>query len=113
MYLPPNKPHSNCRKEADHAQDTHTSYPRFALTAAGPCSGGSDLQLRRRNPNMKTQYPWRWAVVLAALALAFAGTAIAQVGTGNLYGTIVDEQGAPLPGVTVELSGQGAPQVQV
>ena len=62
---------------------------------------------------MKTQYPWRWAVVLAALTLAFAGTAIAQVGTGNLYGVILDEQGSPLPGVTVELTGKGAPAVQV
>ena len=33
--------------------------------------------------------------------------------TGNLFGTVIDNQGEPLPGVTVMLSGHGAPQVQV
>ena len=32
---------------------------------------------------------------------------------GNLYGTVVDNQGSALPGVTVTITGQGAPQVQV
>jgi hypothetical protein len=35
-------------------------------------------------------------------------------GTGNSYGTVADQEGEPLlPGVTVTLSGNGAPQVQV
>jgi hypothetical protein len=33
--------------------------------------------------------------------------------TGGLYGTAADQQGVALPGVTVTLSGNGAPQVQV
>jgi hypothetical protein len=40
--------------------------------------------------------------------------AIGQAQTGNLNGWIVDQQGSPLPGVTVTLSCDGAPeQVQV
>ena len=39
--------------------------------------------------------------------------ALAQLQTGNLYGNVTDEQGAALPGVTVTLTGRGAPQVQV
>jgi hypothetical protein len=49
---------------------------------------------------------------LLALLLG-AGVAHAQLQSGNLYGTAIDGQGAPLPGVTVTLSGQGAPTVQV
>jgi len=47
------------------------------------------------------------------LALVLLGAAQAQLQTGNLYGTAVDAQGAALPGVTVTLTGGGAPQVQV
>jgi hypothetical protein len=54
---------------------------------------------------------------MVALAFLFllvgAGTASAQLSSGNLYGTVVDEQGAALPGATVTLSGYGDPQVQV
>ncbi len=49
---------------------------------------------------------------LALVALA-AAPALAQLQTGNLYGTVTDEQGSSLPGTTVTLSGGGAPQVQV
>jgi len=48
-----------------------------------------------------------------ALALLLAVTASAQLQTGNLYGTVKDQSGSALPGVTVTLSGQGAPQIQV
>jgi hypothetical protein len=34
-------------------------------------------------------------------------------GTGNSYGTVADDKGDALPGVTVTLSGNGAPQLQV
>jgi hypothetical protein len=37
--------------------------------------------------------------------LLFAGSLMAQVRTGNLYGKVTDEDGNPLPGVTVTLSG--------
>jgi hypothetical protein len=63
---------------------------------------------------MKSINLWgRIVAVAALLLLAVGGTAFAQLQTGNLYGTVTDEQGAPLPGVTVTLSGGGAPQVQV
>src|SRR5215467_4678583 len=55
----------------------------------------------------------RIVAVLAVLCLAGGGAAFAQLQTGNLYGTVVDEQGSALPGVTVTVSGGGAPQVQV
>ncbi|MFY9551820.1 MAG: carboxypeptidase-like regulatory domain-containing protein, partial [Thermoanaerobaculia bacterium] len=47
------------------------------------------------------------AVLVASLLTA---TAAAQVPspTGNLYGTVVDEQGRPLPNVTTTLAGPGA-----
>ncbi len=46
--------------------------------------------------------------VLLAFAVCVAGTALAQT-TGDLDGTVVDQSGAPLPGVTVELR---SPQLQ-
>ncbi|HEY9420186.1 MAG TPA: carboxypeptidase regulatory-like domain-containing protein [Thermoanaerobaculia bacterium] len=51
--------------------------------------------------------------VTVALLLASAVPAFAQLQTGNVYGTVKDEQGQALPGVTVTLEGVGAPQVLV
>lgn len=63
---------------------------------------------------MDTRNLWRKAIAVAALiVLASAGTAFAQLQTGNLYGTVVDNQGQALPGVTVTASGNGPTQVQV
>ncbi len=36
-----------------------------------------------------------------------------QTTAGNLYGIVTDDNGTPLPGVTITLSGQGAPQIQI
>src|SRR4051812_45170375 len=58
----------------------------------------------------------RWLGVISALLwslLLWSPEAGAQLQTGNFYGTVVDEQGSPLPGVTMTLTGSGAPQVQV
>ncbi|HYO16210.1 MAG TPA: carboxypeptidase-like regulatory domain-containing protein, partial [Thermoanaerobaculia bacterium] len=49
----------------------------------------------------------------AALLLALSVPAAAQLQTGDLYGVVLDEQGSPLPGVTVTVTGVGAPQIQV
>ena len=49
----------------------------------------------------------------AALLLCLAGPAVAQLQTGDLYGTVIGEDGAPLPGVTVTVEGIGSPKVQV
>ena len=63
---------------------------------------------------MKSNNLWGRIVAVAVLSLlVVGGTAFAQQQTGNLFGTVADEQGAALPGVTVTLSGSGAPQVQV
>jgi len=63
---------------------------------------------------MKSTNLWGRIVAVAALLLLVAGgTAFAQLQTGNLYGTVTDDQGAALPGVTVTVTGGGAPQVQV
>src|SRR5581483_8938020 len=55
----------------------------------------------------------KWTLaVLALLTLAVAPVQ-AQLQTGNIYGTVKDQSGAVLPGVTITLSGAGAPQIQV
>jgi hypothetical protein len=47
------------------------------------------------------------------LVLFFTIGAFGQMTTGDLRGTVTDRDGAPLPGVTIELSGAGAPQDQI
>ena len=44
-------------------------------------------------------------IIAIAAILFFAGTISAQVRTGNIYGTVADTEGNPLPGVTVTLTG--------
>ena len=55
----------------------------------------------------------RTTLLLAALALLFTASAFAQSQTGTLLGTVVDQQGAVLPGVTVVLTGAQGSQTQV
>lgn len=62
---------------------------------------------------MKSINLWGRVLAVAALLLLVGVPGFAQLQSGNLYGTIVDDQGAPLPGVTVTLTGPGAPAVQV
>ncbi|MEO8348527.1 MAG: carboxypeptidase-like regulatory domain-containing protein, partial [Acidobacteriota bacterium] len=50
-----------------------------------------------------------WVALALAILVAPLG---AQQLTGNLYGYVEDEQGGRLPGVTVTLSGIGAPRTQ-
>ena len=57
---------------------------------------------------MVTTNLWRRLATFAALVLLVAGSAVAQLQSGNLYGTVADDQGAPLPGVSVALAGTGA-----
>jgi hypothetical protein len=57
---------------------------------------------------------FRKTLSLLALALLVAsGAAVAQLQTGNLYGTVTDESGSALPGVTITLTGQASPSIQV
>jgi hypothetical protein len=59
--------------------------------------------------NTRTGTTW---LALVAMILV-AASAFAQGTTGNIFGTVADDQGAPLPGVTVKLSGVAAPQTAV
>src|SRR5687767_13147930 len=52
-------------------------------------------------------------LVIAVLLAALAAPAAAQLQTGNLFGSATDTNGQALPGVTVTLSGGGAPAIQV
>lgn len=57
---------------------------------------------------------WRVGRLLScaiALSLMISGSAFAQSQSGNVFGTVVDNQGAAIPGVTVTLTGPGAPGV--
>lgn len=50
---------------------------------------------------------WSWLAAIGGLALLVGGgPAQAQITTGNIIGTVTDDTGAVLPGVTVELSGE-------
>src|SRR5215471_12765627 len=52
-----------------------------------------------------------WGVVVLVAALpAVAASAQTLASSGNVYGNVRDEQGSALPGVSVGLSGPGAPQ---
>jgi hypothetical protein len=50
---------------------------------------------------------------LALLVCLISFSAFAQIQSGNIYGTVVDKEGAALPGVTVTLTGVGAAQTTV
>ena len=52
-------------------------------------------------------------LMFAVALLLLASFAFGQAQSGNLYGTVKDDKGSPLPGVSVTLSGVGANQVQV
>ena len=51
--------------------------------------------------------------LIVVFALLIAGSALAQYQTGNIYGKVVAKDGSILPGVTVSLTGVGAPQTGV
>jgi hypothetical protein len=61
---------------------------------------------------MKRITPRLLAVITAALCISLiAVSGFAQVQTGNIYGKVQGKDGSALPGVTVTLTGVGAPQV--
>ena len=55
----------------------------------------------------------RCLAVSAVMMLVTAGAVWGQAQAGSLFGTATDNDGSPLPGVTVTVTGAGAPQVQV
>ncbi|MGB0514406.1 MAG: Atu1372/SO_1960 family protein [Wenzhouxiangellaceae bacterium] len=52
-------------------------------------------------------------ILFLAALLAISGSAMAQLQTGNLYGSVIDNQGERLPGVTITLTGPGPTEIQV
>src|SRR2546428_5142481 len=52
----------------------------------------------------------RLIMTFTAGLLILAMAAFAQENSGNVFGKVVDKSGAALPGVTITLSGLGAPQ---
>src|SRR3954447_22606851 len=84
----------------------------LSLTAAG-------LQWFSSNSQKGAAMKWCptsrfMAVVTAALLIAlFAVSGYAQFQSGNIYGKVQAKDGSVLPGVTVTLTGMGAPQTAV
>ncbi len=56
---------------------------------------------------------WRKFVALGVVLLLGSAVGVLAQETGNVYANIKDTGGSPLPGVTCELSGLGAPRIQV
>lgn len=52
-------------------------------------------------------------ILFLTALLVIAGSATAQLDTGNLFGEVTDQQDERLPGVTITLTGQGPVQIQV
>src|SRR5262245_31113336 len=71
---------------------------------------GLRFDSRRRMSLMNKVFRTAAALLLAAIV---AAAALAQTLTGSISGTIKDEQGAVLPGVTVTLTGKQGTQTQV
>ncbi|HET9794458.1 MAG TPA: carboxypeptidase-like regulatory domain-containing protein, partial [Thermoanaerobaculia bacterium] len=50
------------------------------------------------------------SLAIFTMATGLAASMYAQATSGNIYGSVSDEQGGKLPGVAVTLSGCGAPR---
>jgi hypothetical protein len=72
----------------------------------------SERARKGRNSMSRVDRCWFFAA-FAVLLLCLAGPAAAQLQTGDLYGTVIGEDGAPLPGATVTVEGVGSPKVLV
>src|SRR6476469_6968361 len=67
----------------------------------------------RKGADMTWCPPRIRAVLLSLLVFGLAFNVHAQFQTGNIYGHVVAKDGSLLPGVTVSLTGIGAPQTFV
>jgi hypothetical protein len=56
---------------------------------------------------------FRKVLLAAAMTLSLASALVAQSNTGNVYGTLIDEQGSPIPGGLVTLNGPAAPRTTI
>jgi hypothetical protein len=83
-----------------------------AEISAAASTSFADLWKEARKSMRRIDVRWWVFAVIAALLLPLASPAVAQLQTGDLYGKVADQQGQPLPGVTVTVTGSGSPQVQ-
>ena len=58
------------------------------------------LELRKKSGEIVMK-----KIMIVLFVLLFSASAFAQLRTGNIYGEVVDENGDPLPGVTITLTG--------
>src|ERR1700728_1128442 len=90
------------------ARSCRTSRERGGGPITQPQMQGGLFDMKRRH-----RLSARVTAVAAALLLAAGGAAFAQLQTGSVYGKVLDQQGAALPGVTVTLDTGAAQEVQV
>lgn len=62
---------------------------------------------------MNTRTLWKILVALTLWVLFAVPPTHSQLQGGNLFVSVADESGQPLPGATVTISGPAAPQIQV
>jgi len=89
---------------------------RKLLQVLGASAGilHADRPQTKKGADMKRCPPlWYRAAFAALLVSLLAVGAYAQIQSGNIFGNVVGSDGAALPGVTVTLSGVGAPQTTV
>src|SRR5438132_7130540 len=74
--------------------------------------------MTRHNISLKGEPVMKWCrfskqLVVTLCSALIAVSAFAQFQTGNIYGKVQAKDGSALPGVTVTLSGIGAPQTTI
>src|SRR6266545_1803017 len=83
-----------------------------ALFQWGSGPTGRDISHRPKGleeEGMRGSTFWK-SILVGFVVLSMAGLALGQAQSGNIYGKCVAEDGSVLPGVTVTLTGGGAPQ---
>jgi hypothetical protein len=78
-----------------------------------PNGPGHTVTDPRRRTTLRHKFLPLVITIAALLVLGTVAPASAQEQTGNLFGTVADTQGEALPGVRVEVTGIGAPRVQI
>jgi Carboxypeptidase regulatory-like domain len=81
--------------------------------ADAPLHPRSAAKLSRRRRRLRGAAALTLVVALVGVILARPEAVRGQLQTGALYGVVTDPDGAALAGVTLTLTGGGAPQVQV
>src|SRR5271154_5539601 len=106
---------SGCAGSGRKDQDCRPARGGAAKGAPAPgrfcrsrCTMGATTTERFDSPNIAALRTFR--LVLLAVLLCCPRAATAQSNTGNVFGSVVDQQGAPLAGGTATLTGTAAPR---